>query len=72
MVNRRTNFTKEIITLIESAYGGRIHIFGEHIPHSVRAAESTAQGISIFTHDPNGKVASAYAALVSEVMNDAA
>ncbi|MCL2516920.1 MAG: ParA family protein [Oscillospiraceae bacterium] len=72
MVNRRTNFTKEIITLVENTYGGRIRIFGEHIPHSVRAAESTAKGISIFTHDPNGKVAAAYAALVSEVISDAA
>jgi hypothetical protein len=29
MVDRRPNFTKEIISLIESAYGGKIHIFGE-------------------------------------------
>ena len=41
MVDRRTNFTREIISLVESAYGGKIRIFGEHIPHSVRAAEST-------------------------------
>ena len=72
MVDRRTNFTQEIISLIESAYGGNIHIFGEYIPHSVRAAESTAQGVSIFTHDPNGKVAAAYAALTKEVLTDAA
>jgi chromosome partitioning protein len=72
MVDRRTNFTKDIIALVENAYGGKIHIFGEHIPHSVRAAESTAKGISIFTHDPNGRVAAAYAALTREVMLDAA
>jgi len=72
MVDRRTNFTREIISLVENAYGGKIHIFGEHIPHSVRAAESTAQGVSIFTHDPNGKVAAAYAALVGEVLTCAA
>jgi cellulose biosynthesis protein BcsQ len=34
--------------------------FGEHIPHSVRTAESTAKGVSIFTHNPNRKVAAAY------------
>jgi chromosome partitioning protein len=72
MVDKRTNFTKDIISLVESAYGGKIHIFGEHIPHSVRAAETTAHGISIFTHDPNGRVASAYAALTEEVLSDAA
>ena len=72
MVNRRANFTRDIISLIENTYGGKIRIFSEAIPHSVRAAESTAQGVSIFTHDPNGKVAAAYAALTREVMSDAA
>jgi chromosome partitioning protein len=68
MVDRRANFTREIITLVENAYGSKIRIFGEHIPRSVRAAESTAQGVSIFAHDPNGKVAAAYAALTREVL----
>jgi len=72
MVDRRTIFTREIISLVENAYGSKIRIFGEHIPHSVRAAESTAQGISIYTHDPNGKVAAAYAALTREVLADVA
>jgi len=72
MVDRRANFTREVISLIENAYGGNIRIFNEHIPHSVRAAESTAQGISIFSHDPNGKVAAAYAALTREVLENAA
>jgi chromosome partitioning protein len=72
MVDRRAKFTQEIINLVENAYGGNIRIFGEHIPRSVRASESTAQGVSIFTHDPNGKVAAAYAALTREVLNDAA
>ena len=69
MVDRRTNFTQEIISLVENAYGGKIRIFGEYIPRSVRAAESTARGISIFTHDPRGKVAAAYLALTGEVLN---
>jgi chromosome partitioning protein len=72
MVDRRANFTRDIISLVENAYGGNIRIFGEHIPRSVRAAESTAQGVSIFTHDPHGKVAAAYAALTREVLTDAA
>jgi chromosome partitioning protein len=72
MVDRRANFTRDIIALVEGAYGGNIRIFGEHIPRSVRAAESTAQGVSIFTHDPKGRVAAAYAALTREVLNDAA
>ncbi|MDR0301746.1 MAG: ParA family protein [Treponema sp.] len=71
MVDNRTNFSKEIINVIKEAYGGEIHIFKDSIPHSVRAAETSATGKSIFTHDPNGKVASAYASLVKEVLDNA-
>ena len=68
MVDKRLNFTRDIISLIENAYGGNIRIFGEHIPRSVRAAETSALGKSIFTHDPSGKVAMAYEALTWEVL----
>jgi chromosome partitioning protein len=67
MVDRRATFTRVVIASIENAYGGKIKIFGESVPHSVRAAETSAQGVSIFAHDPNGKVAAAYAALAREV-----
>jgi chromosome partitioning protein len=60
MVDRRTRLTQEVIGSIENAYGRNIRIFGEHIPRSVKAAGCSAQGLSIFTHDPNGKVAAAY------------
>jgi len=33
----------------------------------VRAAETSAEGKSIYLHDPAGKVAAAYQALVREV-----
>ena len=69
MVDKRMNFTREIISLIEKAYGGNIHIFSEHIPRSVRAAETSAAGKSIFAHDPHGKVAAAYEALTGEVLD---
>ena len=38
------------------------------IPHSVRAAEISSEGKSIFEHDPGGKVSQAYHALTKEVM----
>ena len=72
MVDRRANFTNDIISLIETSYGQSINIFCESIPRSVRASESTAQGISIFSYDPNGKVAKAYSALTKEVLSNAA
>jgi len=71
MTDQRMKFTKEIIAMIESAYGNKIHIFGNHIPHSVRAAEASATGKSIFTHDPTGRVASAYYSLAEEVLGNA-
>jgi len=67
MVEKRANFTREIISLIESAYGGKIHIFSEHIPRSIRVAETSAHSKSIFMHDPKGNAAAAYAALVNDV-----
>jgi len=72
MVDRRANFTKDIISVVEDAYGDNIRIFKEHIPHSIRASESTARGVSIFSYDPNGKIATAYSALTKEVLSDAA
>jgi chromosome partitioning protein len=68
MVNKQANFTKEIIGMIEEAYGGSIRIFADHIPLSVRAAETGATGKSIFLHDPRGKVAVAYDALAKGVL----
>jgi len=72
MVERRANFTKEIMSMLEGCYGEKIRIFNEVIPSSVRASESTYEGVSIFTYDPSGKLAKAYAALVREVLSDAA
>jgi chromosome partitioning protein len=70
MVDRRATFTREVISTIENAYGGNINIFGEHIPRSVRVTEASASGVSIFTQDPNGKVAAAYSAIVKEVLSN--
>ena len=69
MVDKRTNFTKEIIGAIEDAYGEDIRIFNDYIPQSIRAAEASATGKSIFTHAPNGKVSAAYNSLAGEVLN---
>ena len=71
MVDKRQNFTKGVIGMIETAYGERIPIFKEYIPLSVRAAEANATGKCIFSHDPNGKIAAAYDALVKVVLESA-
>lgn len=71
MVDSRTNYAKEISTLIRETYGGRLKVFDSDIPRSVRAAEISAEGISIFKHDPGGKVANAYKSLTKEVIENA-
>ena len=71
MVDGRTNYAKDISSLIRETYGSKIKVFGTEIPHSVRAAEISAEGKSIFRHDPKGKVASAYRTLTKEVVQDA-
>ena len=68
MVDTRTNYAKEISTLLRDTYGSKIKVFARDIPHSVRAAETSAVGKSIFAHDPNGKVAAAYKELAKEVL----
>lgn len=68
MVDSRTNFAKEISTLLRETYGSKIKVFGTEIPHSVRAKEISAEGKSIFAYDPGGKVAEAYQNLTREVI----
>ena len=68
MVNMRSNYTKDILEALESTYGETIGIFDSRIPMSVRAAETSAEGKSIYIHDPRGKVAKSYEELTEEVL----
>ena len=68
MVDGRTNNAKSIIASLRSSIGESIRVFDTEIPHSVRAAESSLEGRSIFAHDKSGKVAAAYESLTKEVM----
>lgn len=67
-VDRRTNFARDISIQIREVYGDRVHIFTNCIPLSVRAAETTAEGKSIYLHDPKGIVANGYYLLTEEVL----
>ena len=66
MVDNRTNNTKNIIAALRQT-GSNLRVLNTEIPFSVRAAECSVEGKSIFTHDSRGKVAAAYIALVEEV-----
>jgi len=68
MVDKRTNFANQVIAELRAHYGGKVNVFGTEIPHSIRAAETSAAGVSIFQFDKTGKVAAAYAELTKEVL----
>lgn len=67
MVDNRTNNAKDIISTLRQSVGQNIRVFDSEIPHSVRAAECSIAGVSIFAHDKSGKVAAAYENLTKEV-----
>ena len=67
MVDNRTNNAKSIIASLRQT-GDMLRVFETEIPFSVRAAETSIKGQSIFSHDGRGKVAAAYELLVKEVM----
>ena len=70
MVDGRTNYAKDISRLVYDSYSDQVGVFKTIIPLSVRAAEISAEGSSIYQYDPRGKAASAYKSLTKEVAND--
>ena len=70
MVDFRTNYAKDISTMLHVTYGSKITIFENVIPLSVKAAETSAEGISIYAHCPRSKVSNAYKSLTQEVLEN--
>lgn len=69
MVDNRTNYAKDICSMVYEAYSSSIKVFKTEIPMSVRAAEISAEGSSIYKYDPKGKATYAYGELTKEVLN---
>ena len=69
MVDYRTNNAKDITEVLYEHYADKIHIFDEVIPFSVKAAEASAEGASIYMFDKNCKVAKAYGKIVEEILS---
>ena len=67
MVDNRTNNARNIIASLKATIGQNIRVFDTEIPHSVRAAECSLSGGSIYAYDRNGKVAQAYERFTKEV-----
>ena len=71
MTDSRTICGQQISNLIRQAYGKHLKVFDQTIPRSVRAAETSTTGKSIFQYDPKGKVAEAYHSIAKGVLADA-
>lgn len=68
MVDNRTVFSREMCQKVRQNYGTRVLM--SEIPRSVRAAEISAVGKSIYEYDPNGKATQAYEKLTKEVLGN--
>lgn len=69
MVDTRTNFAKDISFILRRDYGDKLCVFNSEIPLSIRAAETSAKGKSIYAYDLHGLVAKAYESFTKEVQN---
>jgi len=67
----RTNLCREVRKYVEENYGTDYTIFSTEIPMSIRAAELSSLGVSIFEHEPKGEVALAYTQIAHEVIANA-
>jgi len=72
LMDGRTILAQQTAKTLRSQYGHLLKIYDTQIPVSVRAAEASAYGQSIYTYDEGGKVAAAYTKFIKEVLADEA
>ena len=54
--------------MIREAYGSSIGVMETYIPFSVKVAEASAEGVSIYRYAPKSKAAQSYSNLTKEVL----
>ncbi|MCR5129334.1 MAG: AAA family ATPase [Lachnospiraceae bacterium] len=70
MVDSRTNYARAIAQMVYDTYSSSVKVFETRIPISVKTAETSLEGSSIYKYDPKGKAAKAYRVLTKEVLHD--
>ena len=70
MVEGRSNFSKDIGRLLRESYGNKIKVYETEIPRGIKAAETSAEGKSIYAFDGKGKTAKAYEQFTKEVLEN--
>ena len=70
-VDRRNNFTRDMIEVMNKTWGEDIKIFGAEIPASIRVEESQAMAKPIREYEPSNKSAAAYGEFTKEFIEEA-
>lgn len=68
MYTERIKLSKEVLAIIQEAYGEHIHIFKSRIPVSVKVGEANMKSKSTIEYDPKNKVSNAYVEFTKEVL----
>ena len=68
MVDYRTNYAKNITQLLRDTYGNSVGVMENYIPFSVKVAEASAEGVSVFKYAPGCKAAESFQKLTEEVL----
>ena len=68
MADYRTNYAKDITEMLHENYGDTVGILHTYIPFSVKVAEASAGGISIYKYAPKCKAAESFEELTKEIM----
>ena len=68
MVDYRTNYAKDITEMLRDSYGDTVGVMESFIPFSVKVAEASAEGSSIFRYAPKCKAAESFEKLTKEVL----
>lgn len=68
MVDYRTNYAKDITEMLRQSYGNTIGVMESYIPYSVRVAEASAEGASIYRYTPNCRAAKSFQQLTEEIL----
>lgn len=70
LADMRTNLSKTVAGTLKQTYGRVLKIYNTIIPVSIKAAETSVAGKSIYVYDRSGKVAKAYEEFAKEVVRD--
>lgn len=70
LADMRTNLARATAESLKQNYGRLVKVYKTVIPVSVKAAETSAAGKSIYRYDKNGAAVKAYADFTGEVMRD--